>query len=362
MNASVLCPPNSQLLSDGVVREVVQRTKPASSLHQLHGPYKGFSQSSLHPATELQKLLARDTYSTTPSASTTSVAVEQVSPKNVKRKRLEQMNRLNLKRLGTGDSNEGDHRPTAGSNSSANQHMKILELIKLGQYSERKRRRDNQRRYRQKQKDVTASLEETNQLLREEIEQLELRRCDILTHDNVWTATIDYFRVFRQGLRMGQPQLSNQFKFLQAAMAPDVLYNTGRGPKGILSSWGIWQWFDDVEVELEGLRVRAGGSLVASTATSATITERTLRNAFPHLWRSEVENRATTPQLASRLLSQHIVVRGSTTFEWDSARGCVVRMACQSDFLTPMLRLLGSLELVAHAFEKSRITPDFQQR
>ncbi|EEY65248.1 uncharacterized protein PITG_16879 [Phytophthora infestans T30-4] len=127
----------------------------------------------------------------------------------------------------------------------------------------------------------------------------------------------------------------------------------------MLRNWKCMSlWFQDVEVTLEGLDRSAAGSLEAITKTSVTITERTLRNAFPRL----VSKDGAHFELAQQLLGRRIVMRGLTHFEWDSGRRCFTSVMTHSDLLAPMLHLLGNVEDVAQVFERSTITPDFQWR
>ncbi|KAG6614078.1 uncharacterized protein IUM83_09997 [Phytophthora cinnamomi] len=138
-------------------------------------------------------------------------------------------------------------------------------------------------------------------------------------------------------------------------MTSDVVFNSGRGPGAMAKSWKCLSlWFKDVEFELEGLQKGLKGSLVATTTTSVTITERTLRNVFPHL--------SCDSSLGMKLAEQRVVMRGSLRFEWDSALGRICCVMAQSDMMTPMLQLLGSLDDVSKVFERSLISPDFQWR
>ncbi|OWZ05959.1 hypothetical protein PHMEG_00021857 [Phytophthora megakarya] len=58
--------------------------------------------------------------------------------------------------------------------------------------------------------------------------------------------------------------------------------------------------------------------------TSLTITDKTLRTVLPHLAMS-----GEWSPLASKLLNQKLIVRGSVHFEWDAARGQVnSRLTC----------------------------------
>ncbi|KAE9261077.1 hypothetical protein PR003_g34086, partial [Phytophthora rubi] len=108
-------------------------------------------------------------------------------------------------------------------------------------------------------------------------------------------------------------------------------------------------YHDDVHVQLQRLEQIGDDSLRAVTTTSVTITKNTLRFVYPHL---DSEHSA----LAAKLLNQRLVMRGTVHFDWDNTSGRVVRVKSKVDVLTPMLRLLGSLENVSTVFEMAMMT------
>ncbi|KAG7376999.1 hypothetical protein PHYPSEUDO_012336 [Phytophthora pseudosyringae] len=217
---------------------------------------------------------------------------------------------------------------------------------------------------RKKQDDHEKTLEVENREIRDQIEKLERRRRSMSTplpaNANVWNVALEYFRIFRNGLQSRtQPSVRNHFAFLRAAMAPDMVFNSGRGPKAMIRTWKcISLWFQDVELEIEGMGKGSVGSLVAATTTRMTITERTLRNVFPHLCDTSGKYKG----LAEKLDGQRVVMRGSIRFEWDPAQRRVSSVTAQSDLLRPILRLVGNVEEASQVFEKSIISPTFQWR
>ncbi|KAG7375198.1 hypothetical protein PHYPSEUDO_002633 [Phytophthora pseudosyringae] len=48
---------------------------------------------------------------------------------------------------------------------------------------------------------------------------------------------------------------------------------------------------------------------------------------------------------------------GSVRFHWDEGSKCVIRLESQLDMLSPMLKLLSSLEAVAQVFDQAVVTP-----
>ncbi|GMF27632.1 unnamed protein product [Phytophthora lilii] len=248
------------------------------------------------------------------------------------------------------------------------QRAEMMEWVNAQRDHQREIRRLRQIRYRKKKEDYATSLEEENRQLQQEIQKLEQRRRSVAeavpTEKTLWDVAVEYFRLFRFGLREpALPQQSSktqempacaQLDFLRATMAPDVMFNAGRGVESIMRNWKYFTlWFQDVEIELEGLKRGGEDSLIASMTTSFTITERSLLTVFPHLCSKDAVRTAEGFSLADKLLGQRIVMRGLTRFDWDGGYG---RVISESDMLTPMLRILGSLEDVSRVFEKSLIS------
>ncbi|KAG7375824.1 hypothetical protein PHYPSEUDO_015188 [Phytophthora pseudosyringae] len=245
----------------------------------------------------------------------------------------------------------------------------VGELIFADKLRLREQRRARQMRYRKKKQVYASSLDEVNRKLREETQQLEQRRRRLPSAatragESSWSVVVKYFRLFQYGVRESMPTPSSsesqQMAFLLASVAPDVTFNTERGAEAIMTSWRrISRWFPDMEVELDGVTKDAARSFLARTTTTVTISEQTLRNAFPHLWLNDRRGERQWLTLAEKIVGQRIVMRGSTQFEWDSAVCRVRRVASHSDMLTPMLTLLGSLENVSRVFDKALVTMDF---
>ncbi|KAG7375326.1 von Willebrand factor A domain-containing protein 8 [Phytophthora pseudosyringae] len=226
------------------------------------------------------------------------------------------------------------------------------------------RRRKYQVRYRTKQRELTATLEKDVWQLESEIQELRVRRhTSVPTQQTLWTITTEYFRLFRHGFRSPPQALQSiTLKFLRASMAPDVVSDCQCGPEAIMAKWRLFsEYFDDVHVELESLgKATSAHSLVGTTTTSVTITEETMRAVFPHL-NCDGKGGADGGQWSSlghKLLNQRLVMPGSVCFDWGSAAKSVVRIHSQSDMLTPMLHLVGSLEDVSLVFAGARVTPD----
>ncbi|KAF4032816.1 hypothetical protein GN244_ATG15326 [Phytophthora infestans] len=176
---------------------------------------------------------------------------------------------------------------------------------------QRERRRNNQRRYRHKQIALTTNLEIETDHLRDEINQLKRHRSDIAasipTKENVWYFVVEYFRLFRYGLR-----------------------NVVRTPSRSTQNTQYNDQLSYVQVELDEIKKGAADSLLATSTTSITIQERTLRSVFPHLCIDMDDS-----PLAKILVGQRIQMRGWTCFEWDPTFGRVTCITNVADLLTP---------------------------
>ncbi|OWY99302.1 hypothetical protein PHMEG_00029713 [Phytophthora megakarya] len=188
--------------------------------------------------------------------------------------------------------------------------------------------------------------------------------------ENVWSIALEYFRIFHYGLPATSQFMTYstmepcaQLDFVQNSMAPDVVFNGERGPEAVIKSWGcLSHWFKDISVDLDRLTKGPAGSVIASTVTTVTITEQTLRQVFPRLWMLDGRGGCLVSTLVNKLRGQRLVMRGSTHFEWDGGYGRVICVRTMADMLTPLLELLGNVEDVARVFNEALITPEFQLR
>ncbi|KAF1780307.1 hypothetical protein GQ600_11535 [Phytophthora cactorum] len=340
MYSSTLHPPNSHLLRDEVVTGVVVRAWRANRVGFGTPVYQ--SRTTGYDSVEGNPSHAWGENDGT-SESQAPISVGEISQIDSKRKRTEPTRITSFKRLKTASQDE--------------MYKAIAELLELGERVQRERRREVQQRYRMKQKRLIDNLDKTIQELRQDIKTLEKRRrCapPITPATNgVWESVVHFFRLVRLGF-----EPSDRLDSVREALAPDVVYNTECGFEAIVRGWSFMKWFGDVEVTVENLSKSARNSMIVTTRTSVTITERTLSNVFPHLPNPKIGDSKAT--LASKLLGQRIIMRGSTCFEWDAATKRVTSVVAQSDMLTPILRLLGSLEAVSQVFDKALVSPSFQ--
>ncbi|GMF52683.1 unnamed protein product [Phytophthora fragariaefolia] len=371
MNASVLHPPNGWSFSDKVIGDVVQRVRASPDIATP-------SVATAWEHTRVPQFQSAG-WTTPHQVKITHVGRQAAEAVNGRTDSKPQVLPVKVHKTSMSE-------PLANNKSEAlfetrtKSNVSVADLIAMGQESLREARRQNQRRYRKKQHDNMVGLEKETSQLQAEINQLEDQRralaATVPEGACIWSVAIEYFLLFQHGLReqqsaqhpsppsdvaQGKETCSAQVNFLRSRLAPDVILNDGRGVDAAIYCWRrISFWFEDFQLELEHLHKGGPNVLLATTITSFTITERTLRNVFPGIW-NERESAVGAP-LVDKLLRQRIVMRGTTRFEWDSSRRRVSSVIAQSDLMTPMLRLLGSLKDVEQVFGNAIISPDFRWR
>ncbi|KAG7386674.1 hypothetical protein PHYBOEH_008613 [Phytophthora boehmeriae] len=234
----------------------------------------------------------------------------------------------------------------------------------------RERHRIHQARYRKKMLKKSTDLEEDVQKLREHVMWLQIE-CQLtsarasITY-TPWNMAAQYFHVFRYGLKPTRPMSSMtltqqkldvnaQRDFLVRIMASDVSDANGTkcGVEALMEEWRLVSiCFAGMETELKCLEEGPGDNVIATITTTTTITETTLRYAFPRL----VDNPANA-SLAAKLLGRQLMVRGLVIFEWDNVNDRVVSVQYKADMLPALLGLLGNIEDVSRVFNNDFITP-----
>ncbi|GMF18045.1 unnamed protein product [Phytophthora lilii] len=357
MASSFLCPPTSYSLSDNVIGGVVQRVGP---LHDRFRFENDHDSREVARYTQARRMVSEE-------SDPFRLSTEQVPQSFIGRKRLPELESL---------AHTATKRPTLTASQS-----KPKERVMKVPASRRERCRISQARYRKRQREHEEKLDEGIRQVQEEIEELEAKRQSIIrcapTNESVWVVATEYFRLFRNGylapmvvpIQPAPPSIGDdssntqktrtakhtnvQLEFLQSTMSPDVTDGTACGAEALLENWRLLSlYFDDVKLQLKRLEQVGEDTLIAVTSISATITENTLRQVFPHL----VDEEGELSSLGSKLLNQRLVMRGSLRFDWDASTGRVQRAESRVNALTPVLKLLGNLENVAAVFKKSLMT------
>eukprot|EP00644_Phytophthora_capsici_P002019 jgi/Phyca11/575537/estExt2_Genewise1.C_PHYCAscaffold_740172 len=363
MNSCALNPPNSQAFSDTVIGHVVQRSSRQRD--------RDYNRRSYQPRTRhIQAPYQRVNQGYPVDAPESPIKVERKPPTGPAI--LSSIAGL----IGTTDLPSGRKRVSCLSSDiktankliasiqGANHHITpelqqtiVAEALKK-KIRHRERCRINQARYRERQMKAESAIEDAIAQLNSEIKDLETKCSDtsrIPTTPTRWALASEYFRQFNYYVSSPGALGPTASKFLHEIMAPDVVVGSLFGVDAALENWRLFtHYFEDVHTELKDMKMPTSDTLIAGTTTSVTITEKTLRRAFPHL----IGGSGNLPPLAAKLLGERLVMKGTVLFGWDSATDKVVKLHSQADMLTPTLSLLRSLEDVSCVFYKARVTPE----
>ncbi|KAG4242618.1 hypothetical protein PC116_g9469 [Phytophthora cactorum] len=290
-------PPNSQSLSDAVIRDVLQRvwTPAHRTMRSVESTTVAHrDQQPKPPATAVLDTLERITRPIEISPG------QQELPAIPARNTKTSLSGEEIMQLITADD--------TGNGTQSGYLANASEAL------DKERRRLNQIQYRKKQQAHIESVEEYVQTLQQEIQCLAQRQ---------------------QNAVIGPPEALHTFalSFLRKSITSDVMDGPMRGPEVVLTYWRLFSLsFDDICVETERLDKRVeSNTLVVTTATSVTISKDTLRLVFPHLDSNK---------------------KGLLELRYGSER------RSQSDMLTRMLSLLGNVVDVSRVFEGALLTPE----
>ncbi|KAK1928645.1 bZIP transcription factor 1 [Phytophthora citrophthora] len=223
--------------------------------------------------------------------------------------------------------------------------------------------RNNQARYRDRQRIHMRELQKSSVTLRQEVQELSQKRYSLCygadTKNNAWSTVVEYFRLFRHGILISMsplvPQVQDQEYFLRTVMASDVALGEWSGVDTLIGQWRRYSaYFSSPHLQLKRVEEQPMGVLLAKASLSLTITETTLRSVFPHLLTSTSSENL---QLCTRLLGQRLECQYSVSFQWEDVTKRVTGLECKMDWITPLLQVLGNLQDVNICLEKALITP-----
>ncbi|KAF4133612.1 hypothetical protein GN958_ATG16949 [Phytophthora infestans] len=243
------------------------------------------------------------------------------------------------------------------------QQVIVAEVLKTkNRY--RERHRIYQARYRQRQSQAETKFKNAIIKLKLEIKDIQKKSkapVRLATSPMSWELVSAYFWHLNNYVASPGTLYRNAFEFFHANVAPDVVDGSLFGIQAQIDNWRFLGYcFDDVRVELKGLKMLTSDILIAGTVTTVTFTAQTLRLMFPHLNSDGVGGRkgGVWSPLAAKTLFKKIVMSGSVTFTWHCTTDKVASIYTQADLITPILNLLGSLDQVSCFFGKAGVTPD----
>ncbi|GMF45253.1 unnamed protein product [Phytophthora fragariaefolia] len=247
--------------------------------------------------------------------------------------------------------------------------------IRLKTPRRREQCRANQARYRRKQKEHSNDLEIAVAQLRHEVPMLEKQYNRLVSGVklSVWYVVMQYFHIFRNGVRpsgqtasgpeawLQNSEAQQQLSFLQSSISDNVLVGEQRGIDALLEQLKRYtRYFDDLQVQMEHV-TRVSKDFIAATASlNVTISEFTLEQVFPHLVPSDGDHHTAQGDkaaiLRSKLLGQRLFLPFRLSFHWDEQSERVVQMECAVDLVTPLLKIVDTLADVAFVLERARVS------
>ncbi|KAG1698662.1 hypothetical protein DVH05_014619 [Phytophthora capsici] len=226
----------------------------------------------------------------------------------------------------------------------------------------RERNREHQAKYKKKQKQRVVNLESDIQQLQHEIHALEMQQTLLLSApstSNVWSVAAEYFRLFSYGVQTPATTLCPyephvQRNFLQITMVEDVTDGSVCGINSIMDNW-MRMSFCNPGLEIELVRLENGlqGLLVASIRQHLTITKSMVHSTFPSLVADD-----GNASIVHKLLGKSLVLVGSVHFKWNESINRIESFEFKADMITPLLKMLGSLDDVSRVFHNARLTPE----
>ncbi|KAF1776280.1 hypothetical protein GQ600_15017 [Phytophthora cactorum] len=193
-----------------------------------------------------------------------------------------------------------------------------------------------------KQKHHAKWVERTVQKLRADIPVLELQRTTLRhgRQQDVWNVVVEYFRIFRFGVLVALPRMNKQGEAQTVSNPGSSLDNAETKQqlallRSSMRKTSIWVNAQNLCLQLCRIERSTTDRFVSVDATlNVTVSEATLENVFP-LVKDQF--------LRSKLLGQHLQVPYSVCFEWDAAACRLSRVETTTNFMTPLMRVLGNL-------------------
>ncbi|KAF4031035.1 hypothetical protein GN244_ATG17130 [Phytophthora infestans] len=144
---------------------------------------------------------------------------------------------------------------------------------------------------------------------------------------------------------------------LERAFAHDAAMGELRGVDALMEQLLLFsQYFGQPHLKLLRIESVAPDVMAARAKLSVTVTELTLRHAFPHL--EEPAGGEDRVLLFQRLLGQRLECDCSLSFLFDEDSERVARLEVNIDLATPLFEVLGSLKDVSNVLEHAGVSSE----
>ncbi|KAG7386027.1 hypothetical protein PHYBOEH_008796 [Phytophthora boehmeriae] len=236
--------------------------------------------------------------------------------------------------------------------------------------------RNRQTRYRQRQRNNQRQSQLRMKQLQEDVQSLKAKRqslrLNIKTKPTPWGIAIEMIQLLSTSFQspwcvanaediMNYTKTQRSVAFLQMACVPALAMGDLHGFSALVEQLRRYSlYFGDPRLQLSQIEQVIPGIMRATASLSLTITKFTLRWVLPHLEKIRTTARWNEmPQsIRDRLLDQRLTCNCSMSFLFDEEGSKVERLETKIDWLSSLIRVLGSVEDASLVFEKARITPE----
>ncbi|OWZ16595.1 hypothetical protein PHMEG_0009593 [Phytophthora megakarya] len=239
-------------------------------------------------------------------------------------------------------------------------------IVAAKKENRRLRGRINQRRYRKNQAKKIMGMQHDITLLRQEIDMYTMRLSvpwgNLVVNPKAWGIVAEYYCFVGRGISVsGSPTSSathpntmirSQYpvetvlQYFQTILIPRVISSAGVGIEAHLEEWKtLSAIFPDFNMNIVRMEEGSSGEVVVTSKAVLSFSEKAFRSA----------NSA-----ADKLLGRKLKIFTVAHFIWDTTVARVAEIRFQADMISPLLRVLGSLDLVANIFSSARVSPEGQ--
>ncbi|OWZ03836.1 Bzip transcription factor [Phytophthora megakarya] len=260
-----------------------------------------------------------------------------------------------------------------GIRSSVKRFRDDNEQIEIKKAIRREQCRNNQARYRDRQRAHQRRMNHKVQQLHEEVQGLKLKRQRLRygekTKCSPWGIVSDVFRLLETSFQSPW-HMTNADEMMKhaepqqilAVLQKSFLYDVGMGDlNGVtalleqLRRYSLY--FSDPKLHLKRVEEVVPGVVTATAQFNVTVSEFTLRCVFPHLQPNPVD--VFTDELRSlrgKLLGQRLQCNCKLTFLMDQHSGRVARLETSVDWMTPLFQLLKNASEVSRVLSEALLT------
>ncbi|OWZ03560.1 Bzip transcription factor [Phytophthora megakarya] len=233
--------------------------------------------------------------------------------------------------------------------------------------------RTNQARYRNRQRDYQAQLEESVGKLRDELDSLKRRRQDLRSleksNESPWLVVTKACCFIEKCFQSpwgseddeGMPGDKRKLTDMEASFSHDICMGNVCGLDALVQQLRCYaQYFGLPQIRLQRVEMKCPGVITASARLGLTITDLTLRRLFPHISKEPRSKYDTNwgDRLVDRLVSQRLDCTCSLNFLFDDVSGRVVRLETQIGFIPALFQVVRTADAVSEVMEGALISPD----